>query len=157
MGWISILHVALHASQHPPTSNFRISAQRQSFQRFRLQTQNSALKLNVLPLLHTPTAHNLSPYLLHTRTLYLPTSLPEGQAGAFRAVNVSLCNNKRSASLYIPAYHHHHHHPLYARYLYLYSWDKLCPYGIQCCSCSVVTIHGAYIVSFSVETIVILC
>jgi len=24
-------------------------------------------------------------------------------------------------------HHHHHHHPLYARYLYLYSWDKLCP------------------------------
>ena len=53
-------------------------------------------------------------------------------------------------------HHHHHHHPLYARYLYLYSIDKLCPYGIQCCSCSVVTIHGAYIVSFSVESVVIL-
>ena len=52
--------------------------------------------------------------------------------------------------------HHHHHHLLYARYLYLYSWDKLCPYGIQCCSNSVVTIHGAYIVSFSVQSIVFL-
>ena len=24
-------------------------------------------------------------------------------------------------------YYHHHHHLLYARYLYLYSWHKLCP------------------------------
>ena len=24
-------------------------------------------------------------------------------------------------------HHHHHHHLLYAGYLYLYSWDKLCP------------------------------
>jgi len=31
-----------------------------------------------------------------------------------------------------------------------------CPLGIQCCSCSVVTIHGAYIVSSSVESIVLL-
>ena len=23
--------------------------------------------------------------------------------------------------------YYHHHHPLYAGYLYLYSWDKLCP------------------------------
>ena len=28
--------------------------------------------------------------------------------------------------------------------------------GTQCCSCSVVTIHDAYIVTFSVESIVIL-
>ena len=53
-------------------------------------------------------------------------------------------------------YYHHHHHLLYARYLYLYSTDKLCPYEIQCCSYSVVIIHGAYIVSFSVESIVLL-
>ena len=39
-------------------------------------------------------------------------------------------------------------------YLYLYSWYKLCPYAIQCCNYSVVTIHGAYIVSFSVQSIV---
>ena len=26
-------------------------------------------------------------------------------------------------------HHHHHHHFLYAGYLYLYSWDKLCPKG----------------------------
>ena len=30
------------------------------------------------------------------------------------------------------------------------------PMGIQCCSYSVVSIHGAYIVSFSVESIVLL-
>jgi len=24
-------------------------------------------------------------------------------------------------------YYHHHHHLLYAGYLHLYSWDKLCP------------------------------
>jgi len=24
-------------------------------------------------------------------------------------------------------HHHHHHHVLYAGYIYLYSWDKLCP------------------------------
>ena len=57
-------------------------------------------------------------------------------------------------------HHHHHHHNhhrlLYTGYLYLYSWIKLCPWGIQCCSYSVVTIHGAYIVSSSVESIVLL-
>ena len=52
-------------------------------------------------------------------------------------------------------YHHHHYHLLYAVYLYSCSCDKLCPQGIQCCSYSVVTIHGAYIVSFSVESIVL--
>ena len=52
--------------------------------------------------------------------------------------------------------YHHHHHLLCARYLYLYSRDKLCPQGIQCCNCSVVTIHGAYIISSSVESIVLL-
>ena len=57
---------------------------------------------------------------------------------------------------YCYRHHHHHHHLLYAGYLYLYSWDKLCPYGVQYCSYSVVTIHGAYIVSFSVESIVLL-
>jgi len=53
-------------------------------------------------------------------------------------------------------YYHHHYHLLYTGYLYLYSWDKLCPSRIQCCSYSVVTIHGAYILSFSVESIVLL-
>jgi thiamine transporter ThiT len=33
---------------------------------------------------------------------------------------------------------------------------KYVPKGIQCCSYSVVTIHGAYIVSFIVESIVLL-
>ena len=28
---------------------------------------------------------------------------------------------------YYYGYHHHHHQLLYAGYLYLYSWDKLCP------------------------------
>jgi len=45
---------------------------------------------------------------------------------------------------------------LYAGYLYLYSRDKLFPWRIQCCSYSVVTIHGAYIISFSAESIVLL-
>ena len=40
-------------------------------------------------------------------------------------------------------------------YTYIHR-DKLCPQAIQCCSYSVVTIHGAYIVSFSVESIVLL-
>ena len=57
---------------------------------------------------------------------------------------------------YYHHHHHHHHRLLYAGYLYLHSWDKLCPYGIQCCNYSVVTIHGAYIVSFSVQSIVLL-
>ena len=29
--------------------------------------------------------------------------------------------------IYYYYYYHHHHHLLYAGYLYLYSWDKLCP------------------------------
>jgi len=33
-------------------------------------------------------------------------------------------------------YHHNHHHRLYAGYLYLHSWEKLFPWGIQCCSYS---------------------
>jgi len=53
-------------------------------------------------------------------------------------------------------YYNYHYHLHYAEYLYLYSWDKICPLLIQCCSYSVVTIHGAYIVSFSAESIVIL-
>ena len=57
---------------------------------------------------------------------------------------------------YYHHHHHHHHHLLYAGYFYLYSRDKLCPWGIQCCSYSVVTIRGAYIVSSSVESIVLL-
>ena len=56
--------------------------------------------------------------------------------------------------VYYYYYHHHHNRILYAGYLY--SWDKLWPQGIQCCSYSVVTIHGAYIVSFIVESIVLL-
>jgi hypothetical protein len=96
---------------HLPTSHFRISAQRQSFQR----NQNSASKHKTQPKRSTsslycilPTANCPSPYL-HVRMLYLATSLPEGQAAAFRAVNVSPRKNKRSATLYIPAYYHHHH------------------------------------------------
>ena len=66
-------------------------------------------------------------------------------------------NDKEMNKIYYYYYYYHHHHLLYAGYLYLYSRDKLCPYGIQCCSYSVVTIHGAYIVSFSVDYIVIYC
>jgi len=40
--------------------------------------------------------------------------------------------------------------------IYTYSWDTLCPKGIQRCSYSVVTIHGAYVISTSVESIVFL-
>ena len=29
--------------------------------------------------------------------------------------------------IYYYYHHHHHHHLLYAGYLYLYSWNKLCP------------------------------
>jgi len=61
-----------------------------------------------------------------------------------------------NAYYYYYYYYHHHDHLIYARYLYLYSRDKLYPNGIQCCSYSVVTIHGAYIFSFSVQSIVFL-
>ena len=50
--------------------------------------------------------------------------------------------------------HHHRHNLLYAGYLYLYSWDKLYPQGVHCCSYSFITIHGAYIDRVSVESIV---
>ena len=69
----------------------------------------------------------------------------------------TIYRNTAFCDYYYYYYHHHHYHHrhlLYAGYLYLCSWDKLCPYGIQYCNYSVVTIHGAYIVSSSVESIV---
>ena len=54
-------------------------------------------------------------------------------------------------------HHHHHHHPrylLYAGYLHLNSWDKPCPWGKLCCNYSDVTIHGAYIATSCVDSIV---
>jgi len=36
-------------------------------------------------------------------------------------------NVAETVSFYIYYYCYHHHHLLYAGYLYLYSWDKLCP------------------------------
>ena len=40
--------------------------------------------------------------------------------------------------------------------IYTYIPETNCPYGIQCCSYSVVTIHGAYIVCSSIESVVLL-
>jgi hypothetical protein len=53
-------------------------------------------------------------------------------------------------------YHHHHLYLLYAGYLYTYSRDKPCPYGIHCCSYSVVTVYGAYTSSSCVGSVVLL-
>ena len=53
-------------------------------------------------------------------------------------------------------HHHHHHYFLHAGYLYIYSWDKPCPLGIQCFSYSVIIIYGAYIASSCVGSIVLL-
>ena len=41
------------------------------------------------------------------------------------------------------------------RGIYVYIHETNCPYGIECCSCSVVSIHGAHVVSFSVKSIVL--
>ena len=40
---------------------------------------------------------------------------------------VSCSHDLVSSCTHYYYYHHHHHHLLYAGYLYLYSWDKLCP------------------------------
>jgi len=40
---------------------------------------------------------------------------------------VVTCFQDNSAFAYYYYYYYHHHHLLYAGYLYLYSWDKLCP------------------------------
>ena len=81
--------------------------------------------------------------MCHAIPLLLLTKCSEGHMGLagpeLRAVWLRLC---------------YYYYLLYAGCLYLYSWDKLCPYVIQCCSYSVVTIHGVYIISFSVESIV---
>ena len=42
----------------------------------------------------------------------------------YRSFSSSLCNLLHHHHQY---HHHHHHHLLYAGYLYLYSWYKLCP------------------------------
>ena len=54
-------------------------------------------------------------------------------------------------------YYYYHHYPrylLYAGYLHLYSWDKPFPWGTLYCNYSDVTIHGAYIASSCVNSIV---
>ena len=55
-------------------------------------------------------------------------------------------------------YYYYHYYPrylLYAGYLHLYSWDKPRPWGKSCCSYSGVTVvHGAYIASSCVDSIV---
>jgi hypothetical protein len=48
---------------------------------------------------------------------------------------------------YVAQIFSHHHHLLlllYAGYLHLYYWNNPGPYRIQCCSYSVVTVHGSY-------------
>ena len=53
-----------------------------------------------------------------------------------------------------PPHPQHHHHLLYTGYLHLYSSNKPCLYGIQCCNYSVVTIHGTYNAISNVKSIV---
>ena len=109
--------------------------------------------LNFAHLLFTTLSFGLTPFKFPTAPFYLTS--PHFTSLLFTALldNLCYCNNN---NYYYYYYYYHYYHLLYAGYLHLYSWDKLCPYGIQCCSYSVVTIHGAYIVSFSVESIVFL-
>ena len=54
---------------------------------------------------------------------------------------------------------------LYARYLQLYTWNKPCLYGTQCCSCSVFTVCATcnvispvkYVLHFYISIFHILC
>ena len=41
-------------------------------------------------------------------------------------------------------YYYYYPHHLYAGYLQLYTWNKPCSWGIQCCSCSAFTICATY-------------
>jgi hypothetical protein len=41
-------------------------------------------------------------------------------------------------------------------YIYVYSWNKQCPWGTHCCCYSLVTVYGAYISSFCVGSSVFL-